>query len=513
MAEQEEIGTVVSTMEGPSPGNLCFVVNTGKVHRGQFVEMEYDEGTMICLVTDVVKTNRYFERAESVKEFENNGRALFEQFPVGEWEYLLAKTRPLGVFKQGMVTRPTYPPSPGTKVKLATVPCLKKFLSFDEEKGLHLGALEYHDLDVKLNLTRLLQKHLAILAMSGAGKSVTAKSLIEEVISRPKEQGRIAVVVLDVHGEYTSFAEPVTDKKFKDYAGQTNLIKAKDIKIGVPKLSAGIFSALIPDISSAQKRDLEKCLNKLRREMKDGLGPFSLAEVKREIINDVEIKDATKQVLVGWMNNLEEYRLFSKIDQPSFNDLVKPGSLTIIDLSEIINMKKKQIIVSYFANRLFQDRRQKLVPPFLLVLEEAHQFIPERTSRHEALAKPIMKTIAREGRKFGASLCLISQRPIQLGTTTLSQCNTQIIMRITNPYDLKHIGESAEGLDNKSLEMLTSLRIGEALIVGEAVNYPVFFKVRKNYSADSKHSLTLEDSAVQFENSTDQEDSEAKEFL
>ena len=285
------------------------------------------------------------------------------------------------------------------------------------------------------------------------------------------------------------------------------------MKIGVPKLSTAIFSTIIPGLSTAQKRDLEKVMNKRRKEMKDGLGPFGLAEVRNEIIADPEIKEATQQVLVGWINNLEQYHIFGKIDQPSINDLVKPGSLTIIDLSDIINMKKKQIIVSYFAQKLFYERRKKSVPPFLLVLEEAHQFIPERASREEASAKGIMKTMAREGRKFGASLCLISQRPIQLDTTVLSQCNTQIIMRITNPYDLKHIGESAEGLDSKSQEMLTALKVGEALIIGEAVHYPVFFKVRKNYSADSRHGLSLEEEAKAFEAKKERDSKDAREFL
>jgi DNA helicase HerA-like ATPase len=509
---KEEIGTVVSTMDGPSPSTMSFVVTNGMAHRGQFVELDYAEGTMVALVTDVIKTNRYFERAESVKEFETNGKALFEQFPVGEWEYLLAKTRPLGVFKDSMTKRASYPPSPGVKVRTASPKSLKRFLNFKED-GLHLGKLEYHDLDVKLNLTKLLQKHLAILAMSGAGKSVTAKVLIEEMLARNKEQGRLAIVVLDVHGEYTSFAEPVTKQKNKDYSNYCKVIKGKDIKIGMPKLSIGILSTIIPGLSSVQKRELDKVLSKLRQEMREGLGPFGLRELKNEIIKDPEIKDNTKQPLIGWLNHLDDLYLFSKIDSPSIYDVVKPGNLTIIDLSDIINMKKKQIIVSYFAQKLFTDRRNKKVPPFLLILEEAHQFIPERTGAESAISRSIMRTIAREGRKFGASLCLISQRPIQLDTTTLSQCNTQLIMRITNPYDLKHIGESAEGLDNKSLEMLTSLKVGEALLIGEAVNYPVFFKVRKNYSLDSKHEVTLEEAAKRFEKSKDEAATEAKEFL
>ncbi len=508
----DEIGTVVSTIDGPSPSCLDFVVNSGTVHRGQFVEMDYSEGTLIALVNDVVKTNRYFERAESVKEFESNGRKLLEQFPTEEWEYLLAKTRPLGVYSSNLIKRATYPPSPGTKVRIAKSETLKNFLGFDEA-GLNLGQVEYHSLPVNLNLSRLLRKHLAILAMSGAGKSVAAKNIIEELLDREKEKGRIAVIVMDAHGEYTSFAEPAAKVKFKDYSNKTKVVRAADIRIGVPKLSVGLISSIIAGLSAPQRRELEKILNKLRSEMKSGLGAFDLLAVKNAITKDEEINEKTRLVLLSWIGNLQELRLFSRTDIPSITDLIKQGQLTVLDLSDLVSLKKKQIIVSYFSRKLFNERRNKKVPPFLLIVEEAHQFCPEGTREEAAISRRIIETIAREGRKFGASLCLISQRPINLSTTALSQCNTHLILRVTNPYDLKHIGESSEGLDSKSLDMISSLRVGEALIVGEAVNYPVFFKVRRNKSAESKHEISLEEAARRFEEGKEKDEKEAEEFL
>ncbi|MDO8537424.1 MAG: ATP-binding protein [archaeon] len=514
MTQNEEIGTVISTIGAPSPSNLNFVVNSDKpVHRGMFVEMDYSEGTMIALVSNVVKTNRYFERADSVKEFETNGLKLTDQLPAGEWEFLVAETKPLGVFTSTLMKRPTYPVSPGTKVKIASKENLKKFLQFDEEKGIHLGELEYHDLSVKLNLTKLLQKHLAILALSGAGKSYLVSVLLEELLSRKKEHGRISCVVLDVHGEYTNFAMPVKDSKYKDYSHATRLLKARDIKIGVSALSSSLLASMMPSISSAQRRDLAKVMTKLKEEMRNGVGPFGLNEIRQQILVDKDIKENTKIALLGSIAGLDELNLFAKVDSFSLPDLVRPGIMTVIDLSDIIDLKSKQLIVKYFASRLFNERRQKLLPPFLLILEEAHQFIPEQSSREYALAKGIMETIAREGRKFGCSLCLISQRPIQLSTTVLSQCNTHIILRITNPYDLKHISESSEALDKRSEEMLTTLRVGEALIVGEAVSFPVFFKVRKRNSIESSHEISLEQAAIKFEEGKEEKEKETKNFL
>lgn len=509
----EEIGTVISTPLSPSPSKVNFVVTSGIIHRGQYVEIDYSLGKIVCLVVDVYKTNRYFERAESVKEFEASGKKLLDDFPVSEWEYLVAETRPLGVHGiDDSVKRISFPPSPGDKVSVASSPTIEKFLGFDK-KGLEIGEINFHGTKVKLNLSRLLKKHLAILAQSGAGKSIFAKVLIEEILNRPKDEGRLSVVVVDVHGEYTSFAEPVVNDGAVDYSGKTTVIKSEDIKIGVPKLNVGLIASIVSGLSSPQKRELERVLNSLKSEMRSGVGPFDLNRVEAAISSDANINDGTARVLLSWISSLKELHLFGKTDIPSVFDVVRPGHLTVFDLSGEINLKKKQIIVSYFAQKLFFERKNSSIPPFLLVVEEAHQLAPERTREEAAISKRIIETIAREGRKFGACLCLVSQRPINLSTTALSQCATHCILRVTNPYDLKHIGESSEGLDSKSIDMITSLGVGEALLVGEAVNHPVFLKVRKNKSPDSRHEVSLEAAARDFEQKNEQAISEAEEFL
>jgi hypothetical protein len=508
-----EIGTIISTVDSPSTSLIKFVVEKEVLHRGMFVEIDYSEGTLISMVNNLIKTNRYFERADSVKEFESNDLPLNEQFPVSEWEFLVAEAKPLGVISGNALKRPTFPPSPGLRVKIASNENIKKFLNFDDEKGLHLGEIEFHGIPVKLNLSRLLAKHLMILSISGAGKSYLTSVLLEELLDRKKEFGRIAVVVLDVHGEYGSFALPVTKEGFKDYSSKTKIVKASDFKIGVPRLSTTMLAAMMPGLSLPQKRDLGKVLKKLKQEMKEGLGPFNLRTIINEVIENPEIKTQTRDALIAWLSSLEETNLFAKMDSPAIEEIVKPGILTIVDLSPIIDMKKKHLIVNYFAQKLFHERRLKKLPPFLLVLEEAHQFIPESASSETAIARSIFETIAREGRKFGASLCLISQRPIRLSTTVLSQCNTGIFLRITNPYDLEHIKQSAEALDHKSAEMISSLRVGEALIVGEAVGFPLFFRVRRRKSMESVHEISLEEAAKSFEETHEKLEKEAKDFI
>ncbi len=515
--KENELGIVISTMDSPSTSRITFVCANKKVYKGQYIQIEYSQGKLIGLVTDVSSQNRYFENQESIKEFENTEYNLDEQFPTSDWEFLQATVKPLGVLSfDNFFIRSTLPVSPGSKVLVCEEDVLFKFLHF-KKNGLFLGNIDFPKMPVSFCMDRLLQKHLAILAQSGAGKSYLTSVILEELLDRKKEDGNIAILLFDVHGEYTHFSNTLKENEknnYKDYSSKTIKINSFEIKIGCSGLSLNFYSSLLPSLSSAQKRELGNVLNKLNEDKKNGFGPYALKDIIKELEKQ-EIKEAILKPLINSLGELLEYNLFSKIDSPSIFDIVKPGTLTIIDLSREINLRKKQLILYYFAHKLFYSRINisYKTPPFSLIVEEAHQFAPETASKERALAKSILETIAREGRKFGASLCLISQRPVKLSTTILSQANTHIILRITNPYDLKHIGESSEGLDSKSIEMITSLRVGEALVVGEASSYPVFFKVRQKYSKDSHLDVSLSGLAKRFSEKENDKNKDIDSFL
>ena len=229
-----EIGTIVSSQSSPCPTKIDFVITKGIVRKGQFIEIPFQDGLLIALVNDVLKTNHYFERPDAVKEFEHNIGNLENHFPVKEWEFLVGSAQPLAVLKDNLLSRPSFPPSPGERVFSAKETTLTRFLSLDK-KGLNLGNIQFHSLPLTANLDRLLKKHLAILALSGAGKSYLVSVLLEELMDREKEQGRIAVIVIDPHGEYRNFAEPLTEKakkqKRKDYSKFSRLVLGENIRI------------------------------------------------------------------------------------------------------------------------------------------------------------------------------------------------------------------------------------------------------------------------------------------
>ncbi|MFX1559110.1 MAG: ATP-binding protein [Promethearchaeota archaeon] len=474
------LGTVVSTDLGPNVMEFSFVLEGGPreivARRGEFISVVTDAGTVIARVQDLIRTNRYYQHAEAVREYQSRGEPLRSIFPTDRWQYTVAKARVLGLWSEDRTIRPYFAVSPGAVVRRVDEDILSRFLKLDLEKGLHLGKLAYQNLEFAPSLDRLLSKHLAILAMSGAGKSYFVSVLLEELLSRTKDRGRLSVVVVDVHGEYT-YLKDITPGALGLSKGQFEIehIRGSHFQIPVQMLSAEAIGALVSDMSSIQVRDLRRVVSEMQDVLKEG---YTLSDIVEYVQNDEKISKNTREALSGWLINLDETGLFGKEAVPNLKTIVRPGKITLVDLSDFISLKKKQIIVSFLANELLYLRRREMIPPFLLVLEEAHQFCPE--SRHElALPKSRIETIAREGRKFYALLCLISQRPVKLSTTVLSQCSNQAILRCTNPYDLDHIGKSSEGIDRSSLDAITTLEIGESLFVGETVSVPTFVKIRQ----------------------------------
>lgn len=504
--EGKELGTVISTMEGPTTLAFSFVVLDESVRKGQFVKVAFGNSFVLGSITELARANRYFERAESVAEYERS-LPLSQSFPTKEWEYVVASVRVHGVFEGENIVRSTFPVSPGSRVLPAEDSLLKKFLKLDDN-GLEIGTLQHHSLPAKISMSRLMQKHFAILAMSGSGKSYLTSVLIEEMLGRKSEDGRMAVFVLDSHGEYIGFRQ-------SQYGKQTEVISAKKFRVAFRKVSPQMLSEWIPEMSATQLRELVPVMEKLRKESKEKHEAYSLDDLVSRVEAEMadKKKDNVKRPLLAWLSELRSLRIVSSADCPKLEESVAPGKLTVLDLSEIENPRKKQIIVSYISRRLFKLRKNEKIPPFLLVVEEAHNYAPEKAERKHALAKGPITAIAREGRKFGACLCLISQRPVQLATTALAQCNTNVILRITNPFDIDHVGQSCEGIDKAMLDSITTLRVGEALLVGEAVGSPVFVKIRRKKTSFAAKGRELEIIARKYEEEKAKKQEDVEAFL
>jgi DNA helicase HerA-like ATPase len=175
------------------------------------------------------------------------------------------------------------------------------------------------------------------------------------------------------------------------------------------------------------------------------------------------------------------FRLKKYIQSTSINDLLMhilgadgSAQVTILDLSgipfDIVNTIVSLLARTIFDFNFWNPNRREF--PILLVFEEAHNYLPS-TGTTTTSARRTVERIAKEGRKYGVSIMVVSQRPVEVSETILSQCNNYVVLRLTNPLDQSYIRRLVPDTFASLTEVLPSLRQGEALIVGEAISMPL----------------------------------------
>lgn len=150
------------------------------------------------------------------------------------------------------------------------------------------------------------------------------------------------------------------------------------------------------------------------------------------------------------------------------------------------------MILREIVVRKTQPEERGFKYPVFLFIEEAHRFIPPDKAG-PSWSSPLIKKIAAEGRKFGIFLILISQRPSKVHQDVLSQCNSQIIMRITNPVDQRAVLEASEKLGEELFEDLPGLDKGEAIVVGDLINMPTIISVRRRKSYEGGADVNVDE--------------------
>lgn len=177
-------------------------------------------------------------------------------------------------------------------------------------------------------------------------------------------------------------------------------------------------------------------------------------------------------------------------EQVPIQDLLRPMNLAVIDLAGVDSWITEFVVDKVLRDLWGEATTNGLPRPVFFVLEEAHNFVPGGQGA-KSQAAHIIKRIASEGRKFGLFLVLVTQRPYKIHGDTLSQCNSQIIMRLTNPQDQLAIKQSSEGISEGLLADLPGLNVGEAVILGPIVRVPVMVRIGHRLSAQGGNDIDV----------------------
>jgi DNA helicase HerA-like ATPase len=213
--------------------------------------------------------------------------------------------------------------------------------------------------------------------------------------------------------------------------------------------------------------------------------------------------------------------IFSDSEHIDLKELYAPGRCTIFQLSDI-EQHEQQVIVGSLLRRVnkarmftvkgeVQPNTENYLPyPVFNLLEEAHRFAPAGAS---VVSTNILKQILSEGRKFGVGIGLITQRPGKLDQDVLSQCMTQIIMRIVNPIDQDTVAKSVEGAGRAMIAELPALTKGQAIISGVGINTPVMCRIRPRLTQHGGETFDAPDEWMKWHSGGEKEKREQSEAL
>ncbi|GAB4530753.1 MAG: DUF87 domain-containing protein [Anaerolineae bacterium] len=403
----------------------------------------------------------------------------------------------------GDFVNPRVPPESGSPIYIADDDLLASVLSkkrVGQVGSAHIGSLLSRApgaVPVTLDVRSFTSTHLAIIASTGAGKSYLASVIIEELM---KPYNRASLLIVDPHGEYDTLQEMMGHPDFQaeEYQPEVHIIRPDQVKVRISSLTLGDLRYLLPNLSEKMHYQLGRTYNATRRKYGDKwtLGQFMVtlrAGGEEHAVTDPEAdleleEDATIGALIWRVNSvLGHSRIFDDFQHMELGRLFRPGQCTVLQLNEI-DQREQQVIVATLLRRLNQARMdtekgltaegdENYLPyPTFVLIEEAHNFAPANA---EVVTSHILKTILSEGRKFGVSVGLISQRPGRLDSDVLSQCMTQCLMRIVNPIDQSRVAESVETVGRDLLKELPALSKGQVIVAGSAVNTPLLCQVRR----------------------------------
>lgn len=476
-----------------SISEFSFAVNPLKVPKfGEYVVVENRDGKdVLGIVRNVVNFNRLLEDTLSFEYALKN--ISMSKKVIEKNEVVIAKAKIIGVLEGGNVLPNRVPVKPNSAVRVASDDELEKI--FKNSSGIEIGNLIAREsIKVSLDLNQLILRHFAILSVTGGGKSNAVCVLANEVVRNFNG----SVIMIDPHGEYAGFT-------FED--GKE--IKKNVIPAGIrpERLEPWEFCSLvgIDRDASVQRMHLERVFTTVKKERLSGAEfikrVLEIIEDWTSSTGDIEYVDSTgtlrrtrisredlnplyrvKEYVLAFLRRYEDL-----LTQRDMLANLRDGYLNIVNLSGFDEEQMRVVVAYLLRNILFgrisyvrnrnRDYWENVCPivkkPLLIIFEEAHIFA---TKGDVSLW---MSRIAREGRKFGIGIGIVSQRPKKISDDILSQCNTKIVLRIIEPSDQRYVQQASEQISEDLLSDIASLGIGEAVIVGPAIKIPAAVKIRR----------------------------------
>ena len=384
-------------------------------------------------------------------------------------------------------------PMPGTAILTVSRADLGAVFAADERPHIEIGTV-YPTQDVRaaLYVDSMLGKHFALLGSTGTGKSTSAALILHRIVDQNPE-GHI--VMLDPHGEYAAA-----------FASNGQIFNTDNLELPYWLMNFEEHCEVFITTEGAEREMdmdiLAKCILAARSKSRvaQSLGKLTVDSPVPYLLSDLLAAISAGMGKLDKAGDSAPYmRLKSKVEELKgdpryafmFNGLLVSDSMaqfmakifrlpalgkpiSIIDLSgvptDIVTVVVAVLSRLTFDYAIWSRREQQ--KPILLVCEEAHRYVPSDRSTAPNAVRKVLESIAKEGRKYGVSLGLITQRPSDLAEGVLSQCGTIIAMRLNNERDQTYVRNAMPEGARGFLDAIPALRNRECIVCGEGVNIP-----------------------------------------
>jgi hypothetical protein len=366
--------------------------------------------------------------------------------------------------------------------------------------SIEVGTLR-HDVGLKAHLAtdHLLGKNFAVLGSTGSGKSCAVTVLLRSLIER---HPCAHILVLDPHNEYAAaFGDLALRLEPANLELPYWLLTFEEIAAiltsGVE--GRGYGEGVILRDAILRAKQLYRGGEDMAHLTVDTPVPYRLSDLARVIedgmgtLNKPEAATAYRQILARLQSVREDRRygfMFQSLYLRDNLDAILGRLLrlpvagqpvTILDLSgvpsEVVSVVVSLLCRLMFEFALWSERAES--PPMLLVCEEAHRYVPADGALVFEPTRRAIDRIAKEGRKYGVSLCLVSQRPSELSASSLSQCGTIVALRTSNERDQQFVRRALPDGFDWLIAALPALATGEAVVAGEGAAVPMQVRFRR----------------------------------
>lgn len=468
----------------------------------------------------------------------------------GRRDYII-EAFPLGILRGGKFERGgdslAIPPK---EVQPASIADIKKI--YDDSvpevaRFLFATLASNKNVPVPVDGNKFFNKHIAVVGSTGSGKSHTLATVIQRAIAEKNGDFSLNnshVIVFDIHSEYKSAFPAANHIDISNLSLPYWMLNSEELEEFFLDTEANdhnqrnIFKEAIITNRRAQFSGSETEKQKIHLDtpilfdIKEVLA-YAIAK-NEEMVDTGEVYAASNKEKAGqpkytqgslygrltnFVNRLEnkvndsrlDFFLGEKSKSITFEETLKSllgytsqnkSNVTVIDLSGV-PFEVLSITVSLISRLVFEygyiykrircakDPHEKINNdvPILLVYEEAHKYVPNSELSKYRSSKASIERIAKEGRKYGVTLLLASQRPSEISETIFSQCSNFIAMRLTNPADQGYVKKLLPDSLGSLIDKMTSFRQGEALLVGESIILPSIVQIEPCVYAPSSNDI------------------------